>query len=105
MSELTWYNFHPQKLKSIIDETNKDENLQALKEMVFEGWPDKQKQVPVPIRPYWAFRDELAIEDGILLKGDCIIIPTSMQQDILKKLHDAHQGIEKTKLRAKSCVF
>ena len=69
--------FSSQKLKSIIHETNKDENLPALKEMVFEGWPDKQKQVPAPIRPYWAFRDELSIEDGILLKGDCIIIPSS----------------------------
>ncbi|XP_048257540.1 uncharacterized protein K02A2.6-like [Haliotis rufescens] len=97
--------FSDKKIQSLKEETSKDATLQALKEIILEGWPERPKQLPAPIRPYWAYRDELSIEDGLLLKGDCVIIPTSMKQEILGKLHEAHQGIEKTKLRAKTCVF
>jgi hypothetical protein len=44
-------------------------------------------------------------EDGIVLKGERIIIPFSMRQKILDQLHLAHQGIEKTKLRARDAVY
>ena len=39
------------------------------------------------------------------MKGDRIIIPTNVRPDILAKLHEAHQGVEKTRLRARTCVF
>ncbi len=50
-------------------------------------------------------RDELSIENDLVLKGDCILIPQSQQADILEKIHAGHQGAEKCKLRAKTCVF
>ena len=49
--------------------------------------------------------DELSTEDGIILKGERIVIPVSMKQDILQQLHHAHQGIEKNKLRARDAVY
>ena len=52
-----------------------------------------------------AFRDELSVEDGILLKGTRVIIPESMQSFILDRLHYGHLGIEKTRLRAKDSVY
>ena len=38
------------------------------------------------------------------MKGDRLVIPLSLQAEVLTKLHEAHQGIEKTRLRARSCV-
>ena len=82
-----------------------DSEINALKEMIHSGWPSTIQQVPVPLKPYWPFRDELAVEDGIAVKSHRIIIPTVLQKEILTKLHAAHQGIEKTKLRARSAVY
>ena len=45
------------------------------------------------------------MEDGLVLKGDRVIIPTAMRGYILRNLHAGHQGIEKCKLRAKTCVY
>ena len=32
------------------------------------------------LKPYWSYRDKLAIIDRVVLKGRCIIIPTSLKQ-------------------------
>ena len=39
------------------------------------------------------------------MKGDRLVIPSSMQVQILAKLHESHQGIEKTRLRARATVY
>ena len=39
------------------------------------------------------------------MKGERVLIPAKMRPEILAKLHEAHQGIEKTRLRARTCVY
>ena len=43
---------------------------------------------------YYAFRDELSTVDGILFKGQRIVIPTSMRAEMLKRIHEGHLRIE-----------
>ena len=57
------------------------------------------------IRCYWSYREELLAINGLIFKGERTAIPTSLQRKILSKLHQAHLGIEKTKLRARETVF
>ena len=64
------------------------------------GWPDNIKALPMDVRPYWSFRDELAIEDGIIFTGQEVIVPEAVRQ-----LHQSHQGLEKTRLLAKECAY
>ena len=92
-------------LKRIREQTTSDPELNALKEMIHSGWPSTIQQVPAILKPYWPFRDEFAVEDGIAMKSQRIIIPTMLQEEILTKLHSAHQGTEKTKLRARTSVY
>ena len=40
-----------------------------------------------------------------MLKGKQVIIPKTIQEHLLTLLHMGHQGIEKTKLCAKDCVY
>ena len=47
------------------------------------------------LRPYWSYRGELAVIDGIILKGRHIVIPNSLKQQVLNQLHTNHMGIEK----------
>ena len=69
------------------------------------GWPAKRKQVAVPLRKYWAYRDELSIEHGLVLKGERVIVPGSQRDGILQKIHQAPQGVEKCQMRARSRIF
>ena len=92
-------------LESIRVATDEDSETKDLKEIVFTGWPDSLSDAHQCILPYWNFRDEISIDDGILLKGSRIIIPKPIRPRILTQLHAAHQGIEKTKLRSRSTVY
>ena len=103
------HNILPQFSNSILqrirEQTASDPELNALKEMIHSGWPSTIQQVPLPLKLYWPFRDELSVEDGIAMKSHRIIIPTVLRKEILTKLHAAHQGSEKTKLRARTSVY
>ena len=55
--------------------------------------------------PFWNFRDELSVEDGLIMKGQRIILSKSLHAAALEQIHYAHQGAEKCKLRAKAAVF
>ena len=55
--------------------TQADDELAILKHTIMQGWLRNIKQVPPEIQPYWTFREELTIEDGLILKGARIVIP------------------------------
>ena len=97
--------FSKTKQDQICDETARDSTLYGLARLIHEGWPDTLQEVPRDLREYWSIRDELALENGIIFKGQQILIPEPLQQDILKQLHVAHQGITKTRLLAREHVF
>lgn len=93
------------KLEQIKEETARDEELQLLTQMVIQGWPEKRQQVQPLLREYWTIRDDISVENGVLMAGSRIIIPKSMQKEILEKIHQGHLGMEKCRLRAKSAVY
>ena len=55
------------------------------------------------LKPYRQIKNELSVKDSIILKGNKIIIPKSLQTRVLDLAHESHQGIVRTKqlLRAK----
>ena len=79
--------------------------MKTLSEIIHGGWPENIKDLPVDVRTYWSFRDELSMQNGIILKGNQVIIPDQLRHDILEQLHASHQGIDKTKKLARECVF
>lgn len=97
--------FSTDKLREMQEHTNNDEDLHVLKETILHGWPDTPRQVSKSIRQYWSCRNELSLEDGLVMFGERIIIPRTKQDEVLQKLHYGHQGVSKCQLRAKSCVF
>ncbi len=67
--------------------TEEDEELRPLKEVIRHGWPDRQQELSKSLRTYWSMKDFLSIENGILMKGDRIIVPKCLQMEILNRLH------------------
>ena len=86
--------FSNEYLRKIQEKTPKDPELAALKEVVFNGWPNTIKELPPVLRTYWNYREELSIEDTLIMKRNQVIIPQVLQGDILAKLHASHQGTE-----------
>ena len=79
--------------------------LSDLSSIILAGWPDKKEESPVHVREYWNFRDELTVADGIIFKGMRIVVPPSMQSDMLQFIHASHMGIVKCKMRARESLF
>ena len=75
------------------------------KSLIITGWPSTKDKLHTYLKPYWSYRDELAVIDGVALKGRCIVIPTCLKQQVLDQLHLNHMGIEKTKLLAHESVY
>ena len=98
-------NFSQRKQHQLRDQTARDPTMNALMETIIQGWPDSTKDLPTDVRVFWSFRDELAVEDGIIFKGKQVLIPDSLRADILAQLHQSHQGIEKTQLLAREGVY
>ena len=70
-----------------------------------DGWPGNANECAEPAQPYFTYREELTIVDGLLVKGNRIVIPTDMRHDCLETLHAPHLGLQKTLLRACTSVF
>ena len=61
--------------------------------------------LPSMLHPYWNARDALTVENDLIVHGCRLVIPSSMLRRVLQKLHDSHQGIERTKARARQTVY
>ena len=68
------------------------------------GWPSKW-DIPLKLKPYWQARGHLTLHNNLLLYGPRIVIPKLLQREVLSKLHEGHQGIQKCRLRANISVW
>ena len=50
-------------------------------------------------------RTQLSVDDGLVLFGCRLVIPTKARKKILNDLHSSHQGIDRTKRRARQTVY
>ena len=48
---------------------------------------------------------ELSVHNNILMHESHIVIPPTLRQDMLEKLHGRHQGVIKCCLRARQSVW
>ncbi|XP_075560013.1 uncharacterized protein LOC142591589 [Dermacentor variabilis] len=55
------------QLLSIRTETDKDTLMTELCRYASTEWPKSKQQLPDALKPYWSYRDELHVEDGLLL--------------------------------------
>ena len=67
--------------------TQKDDELALLKHTITQGWPNTIREVQSKIQPYWTFREELTVKDGIILKGTWIVVPHKKCQATLQLIH------------------
>ena len=93
------------QLVKVKEVTSADPELSTLCEQIVAGWPDCPQIIPKNIRHYHSLKDYLSIEDGILFYGERMMVPNSLKQEYLERIHTGHLGITKSQARAKEAVF
>ena len=80
-----------ERLQLIRDEQNKDPVCRKLREYCEKGKIDWNGTV----KQYFQVRNELMIVENLLMRANRVVIPPSLQADILERLHTGHQGMTK----------
>jgi hypothetical protein len=94
-----------EKIAQLKVATKNDNELCALKQIIKTGWPENKEDVPKPIHLYYTFREELTLKDGIIFKGERIVVPQSVRNDMLSRIHNGHVGIQGCLRRAKESLY
>ena len=92
-------------LTKIAAEMQRDLILSTVHRLTLNGWPQRCTNIPRIARNYWDFRDELSIDDDLLMKGKIVVILTLCRDSIMEDLHKNHEGINKAISLARTCVY
>ena len=94
-----------QKLQQFKMETANDQTLQLVISYVLNGWPKLRHQVHLVAQPFYNVRHDLSCLHDLVLKGERIIVPSSMRKEMKDLLHTGHVGIERCKHRARESIY
>ena len=70
------------RLEAIRTATVTDQVMTALKQTILQGCPEEKSHLPPLVHPYFAMRDEFAVYDGIVFRGERVV---ASQRSILKE--------------------
>ena len=99
----TTHSFSSRRLLQVQEETKKDPALQKLISVLRSPtWPDRS-ELDLEIKPYSL--EEMAVVNGIVLKGERVVIPTTMRREILGIIHESHLGMVRCKQLARDIVY
>ena len=102
INNITLTAFIPERLDRIRGATLLDPVLQKLGKVIIEGWPNDRRRVPDRLLPYFSYRDELTTQDGVIFRGERIVIPSSLRKSMKEKVH---VGINSSLRRARDLIY
>ena len=92
-------------IEKLKDSIQRDPIIGTVYQLTQQGWLHQRRHVPCLVRRYWDFRDELSTDDGLLLKGQRLIIPGELQEEYLHHLHKGHLSANKVQENARECMY
>lgn len=94
------------RLKSLQEETKADSTSAELTDLIITGWPDSMQDLPEHLHPYWCFRNELKILDGLVMKGNRVEYEKyEYNYENWNLQSPAHQGLTPMLQRARCTVY
>lgn len=93
----------PVTLNLLQEETRNDIILSKVIQYINNGWP--RKVTEQSIFPYSLCKNQLSIENGVVMRGHKVVIPEKLQSKIISELHKSHLGIVKCKANARGTVW
>src|SRR6218665_3917502 len=92
-------------IRSLVAAAESDDGHQQLIKQINSGWPTSSADLPPGVKPFASFADELAVSGGLVFKGHRVVVPFPARDDILRRLHSSHIGINGCIRRAQEAVF
>ncbi|XP_022829117.1 uncharacterized protein K02A2.6-like isoform X2 [Spodoptera litura] len=93
----------PITLSDLRSETARDTRLTSVKHYILNGWPRKIHDAG--LKPFFNCRTQLSYENGILMRGHKVVIPSVFQESICRELHSSHFGVVKMKAEARKRLW
>lgn len=81
-----------------------DNVLSKILNFVRSDWPNYAKKDNL-FKPYFDLRNQLTIEDEVLLWNNRVVIPNNLRKSMLLQLHSSHMGVVKMKSIARSFFY
>ena len=95
----------PLEANTLRRESGKDPVIASVMRYVREGWPPKNTEINVDAEKFRKLSDSLSVCNGCLIHGTRVVIPQSLQSQILDLLHIGHFGMERMKQLARTAVY
>ena len=92
----------PVTAAEVAKETLTDPVLKKVYQYTMFGWTEP---VDKNLEPYQRRASELSTENGCLLWGNRVVIPTTLRSRLLEELHEGHLGIVRMKAVARSLIW
>ncbi len=93
------------KLDRVRGATAVDATLKELIKVIMEGWPSEKRDIPTSLLPYFHYRDELSVQNGVVYRSDRIVIPMKLRGEMKKLIHVGHLGINSCLRRARDVIY
>ena len=99
----------PTDPRIMVKETSHDKVLSTVIRYTQNGWPPhidkKQTNTVYGVENFSKLKDSLHYTNGCLFHGSRLVVPESLQKEILKILHLGHLGIQRMKQLARTAVY
>ena len=82
-----------------------DPTMVKLARIIQWGWLESSRVLPDEIKVYFPYRFQLQIVNGIIFLQDRIMVPVGLRDEFLRRIHDVHLGIVKSKLLARTLIY
>lgn len=92
----------PVTAKKIAQWTLKDPILVQVRQFIEQGWPSETGR---EFAPYSSRKEELSIQQGVLMWGTRVVVPPQARDTMLDELHFTHPGIVRMKGLARSYLW
>ena len=92
------------QLERIRRHQEEDEECKLAAEYCQSRWPSRQSLSGV-MKLYYPVISEMSVKDGLLMRGNRVVIPAALRLEMLDRLHTGHQGITKCRERARQSLW
>ena len=86
----------------LVDAAKSDPVLMMLPEQLPLRWPCRVADVPADLKPFYRCRDELSLMNGLIFKGERVVVPEILRSRLIALAHESHQGIIRAKQRLRA---
>ena len=93
------------RLLELRSATKEDRSILQLQQVTVEGWPEDKIHLDPELRPYFSTRNEMTVQDGLIFRGNRVVVPMTQRAVLKEKLHLTHLEIEGCCRIARECLY